>query len=377
MSGFDNKDSLLDAVRHSASNPVGDYPPLAQSVFAGDTVAVVLQKEISRPVEVLKSVIDLLSETSVESADITVVLPPPLASVFGIAADEESADDKQHPLDSGFPQINFVVHDRNDEKALAYIAANEAALPMKVNRSIVDADVIIPVGCPVAGDKERLKDCIYPQFSNDETLVRFEKEADSVELRRNEIEFANDQLGAFFGIQFISAPGGEISQVISGTRPDCIEEARNSSDQFWSLPVSEDDQLVVATIESADGPQTWHDFISAVFTASIASASDRPIIIWSDIRKQPTAAIKRACNRQFESSGTVKLTRELSRLSGILEGRLVYLYSGLSENVTEELGLGYISGPEDLQRLVESHHNCLVVRDAHKSVVLTAEDDVD
>lgn len=358
--------AVSSAVRHAADNPVGDYPPLAESVFAGDTVAVVLQNELARPKTVLKSVIDLLIETSIESADISVIVLPQMAVQFGLeTGGDDSEEQPQHPLDSDFQQVNFIVHDRNDEKSLAYIAANEAALPMKVNRAIVDADVIIPLGCPVAGDNEEVADCIYPQFSNEETWTRFEKEEESVSQRRHEIEFANDQLGAFFGIQFVTGPGGGISEVISGTRNDCIRNARQSSGKLWSVPVSESDQLVLATIETSAKPQNWSDFMSAVFTASLVSASDRPIVIWSDICKKPTAAIRKACNRQFETGEAAKLTRELSRLSGILEGRHVYLYSGLSENATEELGLGYISGPQDLARLIQVHGNCVLVRDAH------------
>ncbi len=414
-SALDGEAEIADALRAALENPVDEYPPLSQSIFPGDTIAIVLQANLPKSASILQTLIETLLETNVEPADITVVLSRTLAAEFDLQTLETPSEDgsktgedartavvKSHPLDSRYLNVGFVIHDSDDpgpaygnntvdaedietlidsnisgsenenassdDNVFAYIAANQDALPMKVNRAIVDADVIIPVGWPVPGDNERLADCIYPAFSNQETLTRFAKADGPAKKRRGEIEFANAQLGAFFSLQAVTVPGGGISRFHCGSRSPVLERARDESNSAWSVRYCGSDQLVLATIESP-ADQDWSDFVEAVFVASEISASDLPIVIWSSISKPPPVEIRRAIERQFESGDSGKMSDRMRRLIGILEGRSVILHSPLSRNVTEEFGLGYLAGVEELNRLVAPHDDRVCIRDAHRVTI--------
>jgi len=55
------------------------YPPLAQSVFPGDAVAIVLQTDLPHPLKALTCLLEQLYQLKIESTDIVVVVSAPTA----------------------------------------------------------------------------------------------------------------------------------------------------------------------------------------------------------------------------------------------------------------------------------------------------------
>ena len=88
----------------------------------------------------------------------------------------------------GFHTINVQVHDTENPAGLAYLAANADDQPVYVNRILVDADVVIPVGCPLPGHANQQVDCIYPDFSNETIRERMEIGKSPFVTRWREIE---------------------------------------------------------------------------------------------------------------------------------------------------------------------------------------------
>ena len=58
-----------------------------------------------------------------------------------------------------------------------------------------------------------------------------------------------------------------------------------------------------------------------------------------------------------------------SELVNSLQKAKVYLFSGLDEQFVEDLGLGYISHPDEIVRLVGRHDSCAVLHNAQRVVV--------
>jgi hypothetical protein len=373
---------LSNALKAALDSPEF-YPPLSESVFAGDTVAIVLQTDIPHANYLIESIVDYLISTGIELTDITLVVTGRTAENLGIPlsqyemAEKDKTEGNRSPVisfDFGFQTLNIQVHDPENQTGHAYLAANEEGDPVYVNRTLVDADIVIPIGLPSPGEVNQQQDCIYPDFSTTSTLYRFSQRKGSFISRWTEIDLANEALGAFFTIQIVCGPGDTIRQVHSGAKKDALNSARAATNQLWSLPSPTPSDLCVATIEAQANDQSWDDFSQALIAASEVTKSESPIVIWSEISLAPDRNTRKACMSQFEDNISSKLTKILQRVAGIIKDRPVFLKSALPEQTVEELGLGHLKSVSEILRMAESHENCLVIRDAHKTQIKSGDD---
>lgn len=372
---------LSSAMKQTLSAPEF-YPPLNQSVFPGDSVAIVLQSGLPHSRLVLATLIEQLGSVNVAVSDIVVVVTRRTADQLDIdpglyeIPDENKAAGirpAMFPIEFEFNTINFQVHDPINRSGHSYLVANVEGDPVHVNRILVDADVVLPVGCPKPGEANQQVDCIFPDFSNEATLHRFSQGKGSFVSRWQEIELANDSLGAFFSIQIVCGPGDTIGGVYSGARKDAVNSARAATNELWTLQWQTQSDVVVATIESDPLNQNWDDFANALIAASRVSTTDGPIVIWSDITTNPDRNTRKACMAQFEDAISAKLPQTLQRVAAIIKDCPVFLRSGLNRNVVEELGLGFVESAGEVVRIAEPHATGLVIRDAHKCQVQTSE----
>ena len=352
------------------------YPPLMQSVFPGDDIAIVLQSDLPQSKTALESLLEQLYRLNIEPADIVVAITAKTAAQLDIdskiiESEKEHLAEGTQPgtfaYDFGKESINFQVHDVENEAGHSYLAANADALPVHVNRLLVDADVVLPIGWPTAGEADQQTDCIYPDFSNESTLARFRKRKNPFLARWNEIQLANDTLGAFFTIQLVCGPGDTIHGVIAGSRNEVVKLAREKTNRLWAFQWDQDDvEMTVATIESDADDQNWDDFANALITASRVTSSDGPIVIWSEISVPASRDIRAALMSQFEDEISTKLTKTMQHVAAIVNERPVYLRCGLAQNGVEELGLGFVQDATEVVRISESRKSGLLIRDAHK-----------
>lgn len=358
------------------------YPPLDQAIFPGDSIAIVLQSDLPHPRQVLAALIEQLGSFDVAVSDIVVVITRPTADRLGINPElyEIVQENRQEgkrpaifPIEFEFNTINVQVHDPENQAGHSYVVANVEGDPIHLNRMIVDADVVLPVGCPRPGEAAQQGDCLFPDFSTETTLHRFAQGTGSFVSRWQEIELANDSLGAFFSIQIVCGLGDTIRNVFSGARKDAVSSARAATNELWTLHCPTESDVLVATIESSSTDQNWADFVNALVAASRVSKLDGPIVIWSDISTNPDRNIRKACMSQFEDGISAKLPRTLQQVAAIVKDRPVFLRSGLNRNQVEELGLGYVESVAEVLRIAEPHETGLVIRDAHKCQIQTSE----
>ena len=85
--GLETDDEIKASFVNCLQNPVGYYPALGESVFAGDTVAIVLQDTLPRPSVFLEAMLEQLMATNVAVNDISVVVSPETARKFGVELD--------------------------------------------------------------------------------------------------------------------------------------------------------------------------------------------------------------------------------------------------------------------------------------------------
>jgi hypothetical protein len=377
----ENVQPFRQLLADSVASPL-HYPPLSESLFPGDTIAIALQHDLPRPAEVLNSLLDQLLTINIEPTDITVVLPGSLADEFALkpadyrAVAPEGQDEPSpppiFPLQREFHSIACQVHDPDNAAGLAYLVANEGGDPVHMNRVLVDADVVIPVGCP-ANDPNAVADCLYPTFGSAAAVERFGTNAAPIVAQLEEADLANNTLGAFFEIQLVTLPRDQIAEVVCGTRQDAILTARRRASERWAVETDGSFDAAVVTIESRPFAQTWKDFAAALVQASQLTKADAPIVVWSELSMTADRATRKACQARFEETIPTKLSKQLQHVASILKDHPVFLRSQLSRSAVEDLGLSVLETTAEINRVTESSESCLVLRDAHRVRVATPE----
>jgi len=355
------------------------YPPINQWLFPGDSLAIVLQSNLPNAAEVIKELVGFLKEMEINTDDIVVVVTSQMAEQFGITAQQQQQTESE--IATGTPpaiikvdigdgeELSFQVHDPSNTYGLAYLAANEAGDPVHINRLLADADVVLPIGCPTPGDQQRY-DCLYPDFGSADRLEQFKAGSGSVAGRTKEIELANDNLGTFFALQIVTAPGGQIADVVSGVRKDAFEHSKRSADELWAVDVVPDRQTVLATIEEKGRSQSWEDFADAAINAANVSNGNGPIVVWTSIDQPVDRNTRKALLAQFDESISSKFSVRQRSLASIVSERPIFLRSALTQSKTEELGLGYVDSESDVLRVLAKFDSGVLLRDAHRCRII-------
>lgn len=340
---------LADLLEQSFDQPL-DFPRFRESVFPGDKVVVVLHADLPQPQEIVRSIAKYLETTEIDTADVTF-----LASVNFDSCGKDC------------PEI--VVHDPDDEQAVAYIAANLEGQPVLVNRMLFEADVILPV-CSATNIDGIIEDCIYPSFSATETKLRYRDKKNSANSRALEVETANNGLGVFQSLQIVSNPGSEVSGAFFGRKDLAEQTASTKSETMWSVESTEKSNVVVATMESLSGQQTWEHFFQAVISASRAVADCDHLVILCELAKKPNKRVQAMLQLQFEmdpdSVNRVlkKATESEKEVAEIMREKKVYMKSQLGQATVEGLGIGFINSDDEFQRLLERFETGVLLRDA-------------
>ncbi len=370
----DGGEPLAEVIVSALDRPL-DYPAVNEWVFPGDTVAIVLQSNLPRPVEVVGVVLDYFKREGVLLEDVLLVVAPVMAKQFGISPEQliqteaETANGEPPAIVQvtiGNQSLSCQVHDQSNTFGLAYLAANEAGDAVHVNRRLVDADVVFPIGSPTSGNISEGHDTIYPDFGSVDRAEPFRARANSFQQRAEEIQLANDNLGCFFTLQLVFSPGGGVSQAVSGQRGKVISTAKDLANQQWTIEPIQNADIVIVTIEEPGREQTWDDFASAVITAAAAVDGDGPIVVWSEIGQTPDPDTCQALQRQFDETGTDELSRQLKSIASITAERPVFLHSSLPQSSIEELGIGYVSSENDVYRIAQKATKGVLLRDAHR-----------
>lgn len=345
----DSIEDLGQAIGKSFKSPL-DYPPIEQSLFAGDSVAIALQDKLANPEQVALAIVANLGDNE-----------------FMIVCGEDAASRiKRVP---GL-ENRVVVHDPADENLLSMTGIDSEAAPVYINRILFDADVVIPVGFP-HGVNEESTDSVYPFFSGLADRDRFETK--SSKAREAQARLANSQLGTFWGVQLVIGPGTEVHHVVTGEWGAVVHEARQKNGVVWSVPITSDAEFVLATLETESQQQTWQDFCAAIVSADQSAAPGAPILICSELSGTPPRKIKKALSQQFEPKSSSKLNETLKKVADIVSERAIFLKSNLTQSATEELGLGFAATTEEIQRMVDRHPHGLLLRDAHRCQIERTE----
>ena len=360
---------IQQLISDAIESPV-NYPRLADSVFPGDQITILLQADLPNPARILDALVDAMSAAGIETADLQVVLSENASACFELSPIDTNSPDSEFPVwhrCSQRSEMRFLVHDPEDEQGVAYLAANKEGLPVYVNRILHESDFVIPVCCP--GPKGVAGDCLYPFFSNQDTRSRYRKKKETEKQLNQESALANDSLGIFFTIAMISGPGATIEEVICGERNRTWETSINRTNDLWKFESPDDCEMVVTTIESSPAATTWKQVVTAVVNAATITTGDGPIVVLSELQEKPKAKVRAACQSQFEGTISSALPKKLQFFAAILAERQVFLKSRHSRDTIEDLGLGHIESAEEVTRIASGFRSPALLRDGHLRVI--------
>jgi nickel-dependent lactate racemase len=374
---------VIDAL----DEPIG-FPPLIEATVPGDRVAIAVGHGIPQVAAIVAGIIESLANGRVEPADICVVFP----SCREDGPSRIRQDVAALLPNQIFKAITFQQHDPADRNQLSYLAASSDANPIFFNRSICEADLVIPVGClRPAGALGYIDDAmgLFPTFADEKTIRHLCAPSSwmSPAQRESHHDKAREAawlLGVTFTVQVLPGSGDQVLRVLAGEREAVFAAGRAEMENAWACSVPTRASLVVAAIEGGPSQQTWDSFGSALSAALKIVDDDGAIVVCSEMAELPGKTllkirgmdpdsefgqIESAVSRETDSDAVVA-----AQLIEALRRVRVYLYSELEDELVEELGIAPVGRTEEIKNLCQRSSSCIFLANAQHAVpVVDAE----
>jgi nickel-dependent lactate racemase len=366
------KELVLDVLER----PRG-FPPLRQAVVPGDRVVIPFEPDLPEASTVLEAVVETLVGAGVETASIEV-----LAS--GLVPEDWSAGLPRGP--------SYKIHDPGDRAQLAYLASTETGRRIYLNRSLTDADIVIPIGRlgydPIFGYGGPWS-LIFPGLSDTETHRKYRAEVsghpsdgDRERAALGESAHVSWLLGSQFHVGIVPGLGG-VAGIVAGLDSEVREEGIRAVDRSWSYRAARRADLIVVGIGGPGRPAVIDDLAEGLATASRLVRHGGKIVALSRAGGTIGPALRRLAEsddprpgpgvlRGLEGEADYLAAR---RLAQALAWADVYLLSSLPEEDVDDLAMVALGRPEEARRLASASPSCLFVSQAEWTRAEAAEDD--
>jgi len=374
--GIPRGESLDDPVAAVAASLVDplDFPPLVESIVPGDHVVLAVDQGVPQSAAVVAGIVQTLVDGRVTAENIEIILAPghPLANEIKCFLPSELAN-----------LIRVTVHDPHDQNQLSYLAATNDGDPIYINRSIVDADVAIPVGCvrPTGTyGNPGVHGGVFPVFADAKTHERFSNperyhEQRWLDRQRNEASEAAWLLGARFTVQIIPGAAAGLLHILSGDVDSVVDRAGSLSKKAWDCPAPSRAELVVATVEGDADQQTWENLGRALHAATNLVEESGAIVVCCDLKSSPGPALMQIIGAVDLEEAEVAISRNrfgdglpASQLVSTLRHARVYLWSDLDPATVEELWVAPVNGVKEVYNLCSRSRSFIVLENSQYAV---------
>jgi nickel-dependent lactate racemase len=370
------------AARAALSSPI-EFPPLSSAVVPGDRIAVAVDRGVAQVAPVVAAVVEAVLEGGAIPKDVSLLLPPgssPRSQALATSALPPAIRDS----------VRVAVHDPNNQRAHCYLAAAKDGKPIYFNRTIFDADLVVPVGTLRLDDAfgyGGVHSGLFPVFSDRSTRSRFclPSGGDWAARRqryRQETEEAAWLLGVQFTVQVNPGPNGSALQVLAGEARAVARQGRPLCEAAWKFSAPRRASLVIAAITGGPGQQTWENFGRALYAASRAVTDGGTIVLCTALHGTIGPALK--CLASLDTTRDnwqQSLRRERSDdarsawlLAETLQHVQVFLLSQLPGDEVEDLGVGHIEHAGAIQHLTRHCNSCIVMGGAQYAIPSVANE---
>jgi nickel-dependent lactate racemase len=355
-----------------------NYPPLAKAAFPGDRVVLAVADAVPRAADVLGAVSQMLVAAGASPDDITVLTPG--AHYCALADVPTTRPDRPHMprrLRLGGAELPHLVHDPADRHQVGLLARTADQMPIFLNRALLDADVVVSIGCLHTDDTLGYNGpggSLCPTFSDQATQQRFRayhvseaarEHSARAQAKAHEVSWL---LGAPFVVRVVPGRGEAILHVLSGEIDAVTARGRELCEAAWRYEVPRSASLVIAAIEGGPEQQTWENVGRAVATAANLAEPEGAIAVCCDLEAPPPDALIQlaAPDDPAEAVRHVRKSSPPDALAALELARAreelhVYLLSRLDRSDVEELGLVPVADGAELARLARSRPSCLVL----------------
>ncbi len=360
-----DRSEIADAVRAALRNPIG-YPPLAEATVPGDRVVVPLSSDIPCCEQVVEGLLAALRESGIDDSHVTLMWPNESASLSGNA----------------FGATVVEIHDPTDESNCAMIGVTQAGYPLRMNRKLSEADIVLPVGVAVApsnaDEYEGPFRAIFPQFCDQETIDRHSRNLSgrkkSQQMKdRNKIYESGWLLGVGIEVAVVPGPQGTIANVLAGAPDVVAREGVKRYRKIWQREVSSSADLAILILHGEAGEHSWRNIGQALAAAETVIKPGGAVAIDSQLAEPPGRSLARLAKNTDYARVEQQILNDSYTDSWValqvcraLDRGPVYLRSQLADEVVESFAVAPISSDDELVRLVESHQHCVVLEDAHR-----------
>ncbi len=383
--------AVADALQH----PI-DYPPIAGGIVPGDVVAIVIDTDVPHP------------ELAVAGAIQAIVPCEPLR--VDVVVSEAASLETQGRLRASLPpEIELTVHCGKSRDELRYLAANEAADPIYLNRRVVDADLVVPITISRHSDPLFVRStfgAVFPSLADHaaQSRARLHPEdlnttySTSGTITKRRLDADDDALKIdwLLGLQWLvtvdMTDDGQPGKVCAGT-PERL--AQRAQDREANLAVPFQSDVVVACVEGDEQQQTIANVLRAALVASGHAAVDGSIVIVCDLdvlgslseleqweesmsvddrdnHESQDAEEEQNLEQSSASERSVEFTspsnHALRTLSVLINeassAQRFLLLSNCDTDELESFGFGVIENSRSLERLINSKSSCAVIRSA-------------
>ncbi len=362
-------ESLLHDV---VSSPLG-YPPLYEALVPGDRVAIALHPGVPSASEVIRPLIDRLLAAQPDLESITVVASPSDMTLVALNT-EQQVEDEESPSTS---LIRWVVHRPNEPPTMAYLAADEEAEPIYVQRDLVDADFLLPIqsaaSCRGWGGVAPFS--MAPDFVDSATARRWEQQW----AKRSGVFATTSKVAATAdttlqslvqGLSIVVVEGSDesIAEIQAGearSMEQWLEKARLPHTPTESLQASD---LVVASLVGNSDRCTWPQVARVALHLASQMARDSLLIIASSLDQTPRGHLRTLLNGIGKDSPPIPESgHELFAATTLLAARKkcrIAFACAANRSALESMGLGVIDSQSQLQSLIDRAKSPLLVQSA-------------
>ncbi len=240
-------------------NPIGSER-LEAIVRPGQKVTIVVD-DLTRPTPVhllLPTVLQRISKAGVSTADVTILVATGTHRPM-------SVDELRVRLgDNAVDTYQVINHDHRRANDLVDLGNTPSGIPIKINRLVVDADVVIGIGnivphryCGWAGGAKIIQPGVSGEATTAGTHLMITKDP---EIRlgvlenavRREIEDVAETVNLKFIVNTILDPGGRVVDIVAGDYRQAFRDGVNRALEVYSCSVTGRADIVIASSHPSD-----------------------------------------------------------------------------------------------------------------------------
>ena len=358
---------LVEVANNGLNNPT-EFPALSDTIFPGDTLAIAVEPDLPKCGELLHALLSYLRTNTVLSAnDITIVyggntnqfksltLPKKLADIFDT-------------------DLKFEVHLPEESEKQAFLATAENGEPIRFNKSLVDADIVIPLSVQLPNtlsDHIGFYHCLYPTFADRAAQSQASKDTTGNETQPSQDAItAAEMLGVQFIIKVTPGVGDEIANFAAGDIKTLASQLDSGKQRYPEWDAAE---LTVGTISGHTSCNSWETIARALNTLADVTLESGTIVLCTEMAEQmpsilnalraPDALEDIEYHLEQQSSPHLQIARALFQLRDLFH---ICLLSNHDPAEVESLGIAPIEDVAQIQKLVDASSSVNCVIDAHR-----------